>query len=327
MNTKASQAWARSLVARAVQAPSSHNTQPWRFRVSPGAIDLHADRGRSLPANDPDDRELAISCGCALLNLRIAAAAEGLDGQLELLPDPGRPDWLAHLAVTGRAPGPPEDAALSAFIEQRRTCRSAFLDRPVAAAVPAELMAAAEREGAWLRPLAAAATRREAADLVAAGDARQWANPAWRRELAAWLQPRHRGEGLTVPALVAPLARLVVRTLDLGHRVGAQDRKLALAAPLLAVLGTGGDEPRDWLQAGQALQRVLLVACRHGLQASYLNQPVQVATLRPRLGGLAGGGHPQILLRLGYPAGPVPAAPRRGLFAVMDSGADTPGAP
>lgn len=43
----------------AVLAPSSHNTQPWIFRVSNERVALFADRTRALPANDPDDREPA----------------------------------------------------------------------------------------------------------------------------------------------------------------------------------------------------------------------------------------------------------------------------
>ena len=121
-----------------------------------------------------------------------------------------------------------------------------------------------------------------------------------------------------MPTLAAPLAQFVVRTFDMGGNLGAKDRELAYASPLLAVLGTHGDQAHDWLLAGQALQRVLLMACRHGLQASYLNQPIQVASLRPRLQHLAGDGVPQILLRLGHPVGAVPAAPRRDVAAVIE---------
>jgi hypothetical protein len=149
----------------------------------------------------------------------------------------------------------------------------------------------------------------------------QWANPSWRRELAAWMHPRRRGDGLTVPSLAAPVTQLVVRTFDLGGGVGAKDRELAEASPLLAVLCTEGAQPRDWLLAGQALERVLLVACRHGLQASYLNQPIQVVSLRPKLQDLVGGGFPQILLRLGHPVDVVPAAPRREVADVIEEAA------
>lgn len=310
-----------SLVQQAVRAPSSHNTQPWIFRISESAIDLYADRTRALPVNDPDDREFAISCGCALMNLRVAAAAEGLNVRIDILPAQDDPDLLARISFVERPGAPAEEAALAAFIEQRRTYRKRFLPRKVEAAALDQLIEAAKHEGAWLRPLATDSARQKAADLVAEGDAAQWANPSWRRELALWMHPRRRGDGLTVPTLAAPVARLVVRTFDMGGGVGAKDRELADASPLLAVLGTDGDRPRDWLLAGQALERVLLVACRHELQASYLNQPIQVASLRPKLQDLVGGGFPQILLRLGHPADVISAAPRRDVSEAIETAA------
>ncbi|MDR7556051.1 MAG: hypothetical protein QN157_10625 [Armatimonadota bacterium] len=228
-------------------------------------------------------------------------------------------------SVTPGAPA--EEASLVSFIEQRRTYRKRTLPRNVEAAALNLLIDAAEREGAWLRPLATDSARHRAADLVAEGDAVQWANPSWRHELAVWMHPRRRGDGLTVPALAAPLARVVVRTFDMDGGVGAKDRDLAEASPLLAVLGTHGDQPRDWLLAGQALERVLLVACQNGPQASYLNQPIQVASLRSKLQVLVGAGFPQILLRLGYPAEEIPAAPRPAVEDVIAEGAVQHGRP
>jgi hypothetical protein len=72
--------------------------------------------------------------------------------------------------------------------------------------------------------------------------------------------------------------------------------------------------------AGQALQRALLTATAAGLQASYLNQPVQVDDLRTRVAELLDGhGFPQVALRLGYPSdGVPPAAPRRPVDAVIE---------
>jgi nitroreductase len=75
-----------ALIEQAVRAPSSHNTQPWLFQVRPGAVELHADRSRALPVNEPHDRELHISCGAALFNLEVAAARTGLGTETALLP-------------------------------------------------------------------------------------------------------------------------------------------------------------------------------------------------------------------------------------------------
>ena len=99
---------------------------------------------------------------------------------------------------------------------------------------------------------------------------------------------------------------------------GARDGRLADESPALAVLSTAGDTVADWLAAGQALQRLLLVGLSCGLQASYLNQPVQVAALRPRLQQLTGRpGHAQLLLRLGVPTRALPATPRRAQADIL----------
>ena len=305
------------LLEAAVLAPSSHNTQPWIFeRVSPTRVRLLADRRRALPVNDPHDRELTISCGCALTNLRVAAAARGLAVSVETGPFEADPDRLAEVELgAGRAE--PELAPLAEAISTRRTCRDPFAEGTVSGGTLAGLAEAAEAEGAWLRPVEGEGEREAVAALVAEGDRLQWDDPRWRRELAAWLHPRREGDGLTVPGLVAPVARLIVRGFDMGGRVGAKDAGLAAESPALAMLGTAGDAPEDWLAAGQALQRVLLTAAAEGVQASYLNQPIQVEALRPRLAEALGlKGAPQILLRLGVPEETPEASPRRPLGAV-----------
>src|ERR1051326_7284519 len=50
----------------AVLAPSSHNSQPWCFHISDERLSLYADRSRACRVVDPCDRELIMSCGCAL---------------------------------------------------------------------------------------------------------------------------------------------------------------------------------------------------------------------------------------------------------------------
>lgn len=309
----------RALIGAASLAPSSHNTQPWLFRSNGQVIDLLADRTRALPANDPGDRELTISCGCALLNLRVAAAALGWLAEVDLLPDPAEEDLLARVRLVRGAQAHP-DGALRPAIAQRRTYRQRFADTAPAPEAMLALAAAARAEGAMLSTLDSSDQRAYAGALVVEGDALQWANPHWRRELAAWMHPRRAGDGLTLPGLSIPVAQLVVRTFDLGGGVAARDRQVADASPVLAILVTERDEPRDWLGAGQALQRLLLTGVQLGLQASYLNQPVQLAALRTRLQHVAGcQGYPQLLLRIGTPLRTVQAAPRRPLSAIMTS--------
>jgi nitroreductase len=308
------------LLQTAVLAPSSHNIQPWIFRLGNSQIDILADRTLALPVNDPDDRELTVSCSCALFNLRVAAAHAGMALNIHLLPDPKNADLLASVQMASSGKLPSDIAALWDAVTQRRTYRRVFLDRPVSQAHVVALTKAAKLEQARLHCIEEYSACHAIAALVAEGDAVQWANPSWRRELAMWMHPCHQNDGLAFPWLLAPVAQAVVRTFDMGDGVGAKDHQLADASPLLAVISTDGDNPEHWLLAGQALQHVLLVACRLGLQASYLNQAIQVPALRPKLQHLIGQpGFPQILLRLGYPKDELPASPRRPLVDVIDA--------
>jgi hypothetical protein len=71
--------------------------------------------------------------------------------------------------------------------------------------------------------------------------------------------------------------------------------------PLLAVLSVAGDWPVDQVEAGQALQRVLLTATDVGRAPSMFSQPIEVVGVREQLRRLVGRQAPsQMLLRFGY---------------------------
>jgi len=110
------------------------------------------------------------------------------------------------------------------------------------------------------------------------------------------------GAGFGMPDILSPAGALVIRTFDLGKGVAASDReKIVDGSPLLAVFSTLEDTPGSWLSTGRALSKVLLTIASSEVTASYLNPPVEVEELRPRLKKTAGApGIPQLLMRFGY---------------------------
>ncbi len=317
------------LLNYAVLAPSGHNTQPWRFKIAGADLGLFADRTRSLPAVDPGDRELIMSCGAALFHLRVAIRHFGYAPVVRPFPDPADPDLLAFVRLGERleATGAPtmEDDRLFTAIKQRHTNRRPFADRPVPDEELGLLEAAALQEGARLHLFTQPERKGILADLIAEGDRIQGADEDFRRELAAWLHPNRsrRRDGIPgyaqgVGDLRSYIGPFVVRTFDWGGGRAAKDRQLAEGSPVLLVLSTEDDDAPAHLAAGQALARVLLTATTYGLSASFLNQPLEVAALRPEVARLIGTSHPQLILRLGY--GPeVPTTPRRPARAVLSS--------
>jgi len=87
------------LLRYAVRAPSGHNTQPWRFHIGDGRLQLCADRRRGLPVVDPEDRELVMSCGAALAHLTVALRHFGYAGDVSPFPDPADRDLLATVGL------------------------------------------------------------------------------------------------------------------------------------------------------------------------------------------------------------------------------------
>ncbi|MDN7425177.1 nitroreductase family protein [Burkholderia sp. AU45388] len=315
----------KSLLAYAVLAPSSHNSQPWRFIVNGATIAVCADRVRALPVVDPFDRELIISCGAALLNLRVALDHAGLAHTISTFPSEVDPDLLALVRVCDDGYSDPSLGGLFDAIQARVTTRAPFESTALPDEIQRELIAAGVAEGAEVACIDSTARRARVAELVAQADRQQFADPRFRRELASWIDPRRRVDGMPafaagVPTLLdfaAPVVTMAVRTFDLGNGLAALHHQLVGASPLIVCLSTVRDDREAWLAAGQALERILLVAARAGYTASYLNQPIETAALRADLGRTLGlRGEPQLLLRVGR--GPhTPHSPRRPLGEVI----------
>jgi nitroreductase len=316
----------RQVMSAAGMAPSLFNTQPWRFRLCPDRIEVHADLGRRLIGHDPEDRELRIACGAALFNLRLALHAHGVTPVVTI--EPG--DLPDALAVVRRGPvtvQSRDDAALHQAIKQRRTNRHPFLDAPMPEAYRRVLTYAAAAEGADLRAITTPAERFEMRCIIAAADQRQRDSVVCRAELEAWTGYRN-GHPDGVPLAAAgpkpePQDPWAFRDMGNGFaRVRPRGEDFE-AEPFVVVLSTRMDGPGCQVQAGQALQRILLTATTHGLAASLLSHTVEVEQTRKRLRTLIRGLHdPQAVLRIGH-GWPVPATPRRPVLDTIMANATT----
>lgn len=313
----------RGCLLAATAAPSIFNTQPWLFRPRTDGVDVLVDRRRQLATVDPTGREMLVSVGAAVFNLRLAVRAHGRAVMVRLAPDATQPDLAARLTLGQRTIADPWVRQLAPCIAQRRTNRRPFADRPVPEPVLAALSLAAAAESATLET-ADPALREGVLGLTRTAENRMRTNPRYRAELAAWTSPPGQGRRDGVPReAFAPRdqdAALPLRDFAAGH--GAALPVVAFESePTLILLSTTGDAPADWLRAGAALQRVLLTATGHGLAATPLTQLLEVPRLRALLEHSSTGRVVQTVLRVGYPRTPAPVTPRRPLAEVVVAGA------
>jgi hypothetical protein len=304
----------RAVLAAGQLAPSVHNTQPWRFVLNSSGIEVHGDDRRLLKRIDSQGRELVISCGAAIFNIRVAAAAMGRALHVQLLPDFAQPMHLATLTFADKSPVQLPDAELYPAVSRRHSHRRSFDFRPVQEPIFAVLADQARREGVeavWVDGL----QRRTLSRLLRIANLALESDSEYRRELRGWTTAQSRppegvpatGFGTEPECGEPPLRDFTAGMPWLGRMIQRFGPEGWLA------LSTRDDDARAWITAGQAVQRVLLEATQLGLAASFMTQSLEIPQLRTETQECLGvGGIPQVILRLGK-ANPTAATGRRPL--------------
>jgi nitroreductase len=297
-------------------APSIHNSQPWRLRRLPDGVAILEDLSRSLPVIDPSGRDRLISCGSAVLNTRVSMRALGFVPEVALLPDPAAPSLIGTVRAAGRCTPSDDDLLLERMILQRHTHRRVYRSHVIAEDDLLELRQAASAEGARLS-VADAGARRRLAHLLRRAVRNQAADPELRDEVERWVRRggQHYVDGIPSSALgTSPFP--VDSLVHGGHRgapeAGEVEEELARSTVL--AISTREDSRHDWVVAGMALDRLLLVATAKGLVATFADQALQDDAVRPEVAEALGiWGKPQVLLRIGRALVDAPITPRRSL--------------
>ncbi|HEX9160283.1 MAG TPA: nitroreductase [Thermoanaerobaculia bacterium] len=313
------------LVRYAILAPSGHNTQPWSFNIVGDGIEIFADFTRRLPVADRGNRELLMSIGAAITNLRVAAAHFGYETTALYHRGVDDDPAVARVALRETCSADSSLRKLFPAIVARRTNRQPFDGRPIDESVLAAVCDLIEEQPEMMR-FVQPHDRARAADLVAEGDRQLMTNPAFRQEVAAWMRPNETfaGDGVCGDAFgilgpVSALGSWLVRSVDLGPAQAKHDRDLAANASGLIVI-TGDDDRRSLIRSGEALERLLLLLTTLGIQYSFLNQPVEVEQLRNELWSMIRSPKPpQLMVRIGYSTPVRRPMPRRPIETVLAS--------
>ncbi|NUS73124.1 MAG: nitroreductase [Corynebacteriales bacterium] len=296
-----------NLVAAATAAPSMHNTQPWRFRITGSFIEIQIDPQRALPAEDPQGWTQRLACGAALFNLRMALMSAGFAPKVNMGLAGQSGAAVAQVALGDKHICPPWAQELADAITKRHTVREPFVEALVPADVQAKLQNAAHEEGADLRLFDDSASLTEIGRLIHAAHFWHVSDDASAQELRAWTgKSADDREG--VPSVAAGPDARPSELLDFRDFSRGEGRSMPLSKgyesrPLIGILSVPSTRNVDDVYAGQAMQRVLLAATAHGLVASFLSEIVEVPETAARLAERFLSGHhpvPRMVLRMGY---------------------------
>ena len=311
----------KELVRYATLAPSSHNTQCWKFAVVDKAITVLPDVSRRTPAVDPDDHHLFVSLGCATENLVQAALAHGLAGE------PGF-DAASNAVRVTLAPTQARASPLFKAIPERQCTRGDYDGKPLPNEELRLLERAGTADGVRVLLLTERSAMEQVLDHVVQGNTAQMANPAFVKELKAWIRFNgtdavRTGDGLYSAASGNPSIPTWIGDLAFGWFFtpkGENDkyaRQIRSSAGIAVFVGKAADKAH-WVEVGRCYERFALQATALGIRNAFLNQPVEVASVRPQFADAVGltGQRPDLVVRFGR--GPaLPPSLRRPVQAVL----------
>lgn len=310
------------LVRYATLAPSSHNTQCWKFRLEDGSISILPDLSRRCPVVDPDDHHLFVSLGCAAENLIEAALANGLKGQATFDAVGGN---MLRVALE---PTSPVASALFQAIPARQSTRGEYDGQPLARQELALLERAGTGNGVRVILLTERQAMEKVLEYVVQGNSAQMNNPAFVEELKQWIrfssdEAVRTGDGLYAassgnPSLPAWLGSLLFGVFFTPKSENDKYAKHVRSSAGLAIFVSDTPGPAQWVEVGRCYERFALQAAALDIRNALLNQPVEVSTLRPQFAAFLGVGkhRPDLVVRFGR--GPkLPASLRRPVQAVL----------
>jgi nitroreductase len=331
-----------TLVRAAILSANPHNSQPWRFRISPSAIDVFVDPNRNIGNMDPYRREQHIGLGCCLENLLIAAQAKGYDPRLAVLPDTGDPTLIAHVDLNL---GTVSNLALYQAIPRRHTHRAPFdtsrnLTQSTLSGLDHEV---ADIEQAAIVWITSDTAKRQVGQLIVEGaqaisadhdqsvDSFRWWRDSWR-DIQSYQ------DGMTIDAAgLSPVITALGKILppqsreqnDQAWIQQTRDSYVKTAAAFGIVVVRDAADNAQRVAGGRLYQRLHLAAINRGLAMQPLNQITERID-RERLLGLNArfthaaadlmpepGWEPLMSFRAGYPTVDPSPSPRRRAEAVL----------
>ena len=314
-------ALARELVRYATLAPSSHNTQCWKFAFEDSGITILPDLSRRCPAVDPDDHHVFVSLGCAAENLVQAALAHGIKAE------PGFDATRDAIHVT-LAPTPAQASPLFKAIPARQSTRGDYDGTPISNEELGLLKRAGTSDGVRVLLLTDRPAIERVLEQVVQCNTAQPADPAFVTELKTWIrfngaEAVRTGDGLYSGASGNPSIPTWIGDLAFGwfftpkSENDKYSRQIRSSAGIAVFVGNAADKAH-WVEVGRCYERFALQATALGIRNAMLNQPVEVPSVQPLFASAMGlaGQRPDLVVRFGR--GPaLPQSLRRPVQAVL----------
>ncbi len=261
------------------RAPSGGNAQPWRFELRPGALYVYLDI-EETNAMDVHYRASHVAIGAALFNARVAAAAQGRPGVVELFPEgPDGPVGVLRYSAGGADER--QLASLYRAMLERGANRKNGDGSPLHPDLVRRLVHAVSAEGAQLQLITDREQLDRCANVLAESDRLRFLSPVLHRSMMRELRWPGRDpleDGIDVRSLELPphelaslsiIARPEVMKLlaewDGGGLLTNRAKAAIRTCSALAVVTIRDSRLASYVSGGMAVERLWIEAQRADL--------------------------------------------------------------
>ncbi len=293
------------LVLLATFAPSSHNTQPWLFKIGDNSIQVQANFDRKLPYSDSDNRQLFISIGAAIVNLLFASKSLGLKFTIK-----ENYDFENNIIFSVNYQSLESsqiDQKMFDGIVNRKTNRLPFDERHIDEQILRKLQDECY-PGVVATFVGDNEKKKSLIQIVIKSVKEAFADNKFTGELSKWVKSssiKHQdgmpGYTIGVPKIISYLLPFAIRNFNLQNFQSKMHEDWLNHAPMFVVISTEQDNSEAWVKAGMSFEKIALMAEEIGLRIGIMGAPIEIGDNYKQLQEvLSISTRPQMFFRIGY---------------------------
>ncbi len=299
------------LLGYAILAPSTHNSQPWLFRIEDNSVKIYYDpKAYTIKEADPTQRDLYISFGCLIENLVIAAKYFRVFKDVSYILN-SEDNCVAEVSFENLMHQTGADEQLKKDINaivSRVNVRGLFDKKPIASDILRQLQATNEVANLKLDLIIDSQKIESLAQLTKRGLEIAYSNNHFRKEMSGWINASWQNRLIGIPAyalrlppFLAAIFPWLVRFFNIGPKVGMLNYLSLKSSPTIAIISSAEDSKASWLEVGRLAQRLIIQSNALGLKTSIFVAAVEMADLYKEVQKIIGHNlRPQFLMCIGY---------------------------
>ena len=305
------------IIGYGILAPSTHNTQPWKYSIHDNILKISIDPKLKLSEADPEGRGESISLGCFVANVLAAASEFGLEAKVVESSKSHHPVCV-EFAVSKRAAS---GFSKAHAMVKRYSDKRIYLNSIVKNQHKTQILGLKTSLDTKLKLIEdkdmvfnLAGLQRDAT-LCYAGNRRFFA------ELSEWLKPSNTKLSEGMPGFVVGLSapksivfRVLIKNLKPAAKLLAKkDYESVSTSPMIGIIGTDRDDKTSWFNTGRYYEDIALEATACGLVITPLAAIIENKQQRKKLAESVGLKNPQMFFRIGYSGNKPYHTPRRAV--------------